>query len=98
MVSGSGIRAAFLAVLVCAGSATAQPEFDRLATAMAQILAGIRVPAGDPALDRLLRSEAFAEHQKWMVARWNQARTQITAIENWRAQQLNVPNAQARTL
>ena len=97
MAFGSGVLVA-LSVLLCAGSAMAQAEFDRRATAVAQILAGMRIPAGDPALDRLLRSDAFAEHQKWMVARWTQARRQITAIEDWRAQHLNVPNAQSRTL
>ena len=38
-------------------------EFNRRATATAQILAGIVPPAGDPALDRLVKLEAFAEHQ-----------------------------------
>src|SRR5262252_4833715 len=38
-------------------------EFNRRATATAQILAGIVPPAGDRTLDRLVTLEAFAEHQ-----------------------------------
>ena len=73
-------------------------EFNRRATATAQILAGIVPPAGDPALDRLVKLEAFAEHQKWMMSRWSQARSRISAIESWRAKEVKIPGAQNRTL
>src|SRR5262245_30212724 len=62
-------------------------EFNRRATATAQILDGIVPPAGDPTLDRLVKLEAFAEHQKWMTSRWSQARSRISAIESWRAKE-----------
>ncbi len=61
--------AAFLVVAALVGSAAAQTgEFNRRATATAQILAGITPTAGDPNLDRLVKLEVFAEHQKWMAA------------------------------
>ena len=50
-------------------------DFNRRATATAQILAGIVPSPGDVALDRLVKLEAFAEHQKWMTSRWSQARS-----------------------
>ena len=73
-------------------------EFNRRATATAQVMAGI-VPVGaDPAIDRLTKLEVFAEHQKWMAAQWGQARSRITAIENWRAQEVKIPGAHGKTL
>jgi len=73
-------------------------EFNRRATATAQILAGIVPPAGDPTLDRLVKLEAFAEHQKWMTSRWSQARSRISAIESWRAKELKISGAHNKTL
>src|SRR5262249_2391019 len=73
-------------------------EFNRRATATAQILAGIVPPAGDPTLDRLVKLEAFAEHQKWMNSRWSQARSRISAIESWRAKELKISGAHNKTL
>ena len=93
-----GVPAAVLVVVAVVGSAMAQPEFDPRATATAQILAGIAPPSGNPVFDRLLRSKAFAEHQRWMASRWTQARRQIDAIEAWRARELKIPNAHSRTL
>jgi hypothetical protein len=73
-------------------------EFNRRATATAQVLAGI-VPVGaDPAIDRLVKLEVFAEHQKWMAAQWVQARSRITTIENWRAQEVKIAGAQNKTM
>jgi hypothetical protein len=57
-------------------------DFNRRATATAQILAGMKPAASDPALDRLVKLEAFAEHQKWMTSQWAQARARISAIES----------------
>ncbi len=85
--------------LVSIGSAAAENgEFNRRATATAQVLAGIKPPAGDFALDRLVRLEAFAEHQKWMASNWAQARARISAIENWRAREVKFSGGQSRTL
>jgi len=79
-------------------SAGDNAEYNRRATATAQVLAGIQPAAGDPAIDQLTRLEAFAEHQKWMTAQWGQARARISAMDNWRAQELKVPGTQNRTM
>ena len=79
-------------------SAGDNAEYNRRATATAQVLAGIQPTAGDPAIDQLTRLEAFAEHQKWMAAQWGQARARISAMDNWRAQELKVPGTQNRTM
>jgi hypothetical protein len=73
-------------------------DFNRRATATAQILAGISPSGNDPALERLTRLEAFAEHQKWMAAQWSQVRTRIAATEVWRAHEVKVAGAQNKTL
>ncbi|MET0502019.1 MAG: hypothetical protein ABW172_10910 [Candidatus Binatia bacterium] len=84
---------------VLLGSAAAQSsEFNHRATATAQILAGITPAVGDPALDRLLRSEAFPEHQKWMAPRWGQMRSRMAVIEGWRAQEVKISGGPDRTL
>jgi hypothetical protein len=79
-------------------SATENVEYNRRATAIAQVLAGIQPAAGDPAIDRLTKLEAFAEHQKWMSAQWSQVRGRMSTIENWRAQELRIPGTQNRTM
>jgi hypothetical protein len=79
-------------------SAGDNAEYNRRATATAQVLAGIQPAAGDPAIDQLTKLEAFAEHQKWMTAQWGQARARISAMDNWRAQELKVPGTQNRTM
>lgn len=73
-------------------------EFNRRATATAQIMAGIAPAGGDPALERLTRLDSFAEHQKWMTAQWSQVRGRISAIQNWRSQELKIPGASHKTL
>ncbi len=73
-------------------------EFNRRATATAQVMAGIVPASGDAAIDRLVKLEAFTEHQKWMAAQWGQARTRILAIENWRAQEVKIAGANKKTL
>jgi hypothetical protein len=87
-----------VSILLVDCAAAEDGEFNRRATATAQILAGIVPPAGDLALDRLVKLEAFAEHQKWMTSRWSQARSRITAIESWRAKELKISSAHNRTL
>jgi hypothetical protein len=98
-VSFASFAGAIWVAIALVGSAAAQSgEFNRRATTTAQILAGITPPAGDPSLDRLVKSEAFAEHQKWMAAHWGQARGRISAMESWRAHEVKIPGAHNRTL
>jgi hypothetical protein len=73
-------------------------DFNRRATATAQILAGMKPAASDPALDRLVKLEAFAEHQKWMTSQWAQARARISAIESWRAREVKISAGRNKTL
>ena len=73
-------------------------EFNRRATATAQIMAGIAPSAGDPALERLVKLEAFAEHQKWMAAQWFQVRNRMQTMETWRLQEMKIPAANRKTL
>lgn len=98
----ASLRRLTLALLVTTalvGSAAAESgEFNRRATATAQILAGIMPPAGEPALDRLVKLEVFAEHQKWMTSHWGQARSRISAIESWRDQQVKISGGHNKTL
>ena len=89
----------FLLITALVGSAAAESDdFNRRATATAQILAGITPPAGDPALDRLVKLEVFAEHQKWMASNWGQARSRISVIQSWREQQVKISGAYNKTL
>jgi len=97
--SSASFVAALLVAVALVGSAMAQTEeFNRRATATAQILAGITPAAGDPNLDRLVKLEVFAEHQKWMAAHWVPARSRISAIESWRAHEVKIPGAHSKTL
>lgn len=73
-------------------------EFNRRATATAQVMAGITPASGDAAIDRLVKLEVFTEHQKWMAAQWGQARSRILAIENWRTQEVKIAGANKKTL
>jgi len=102
VIVGASLRSLTLALLlttVLVGSAAAESgEFNRRATATAQILAGITPPAGDAALDRLVKLEVFAEHQKWMTSHWLQARSRISAIESWRDQQVKISGGHNKTL
>ena len=52
-------------------------EFNRRATATAQILAGITPNPLEPALKRFVESDTFREHQQWMTSSWNQVRGRI---------------------
>jgi hypothetical protein len=87
-----------ISILLVDFAAAEGSEFNRRATATAQILAGIMPPAGDLALDRLVKLEAFAEHQKWMASRWSQARSRALAIDSWRAKELKISGAHNKTL
>ncbi len=73
-------------------------EFNRRATATAQILAGITPNPTDPVLNRLLELDAWKEHQKWMTAQWAEVRGRIKTVEGWRDHELKIANAQKKTL
>jgi hypothetical protein len=73
-------------------------EFNRRATATAQVLAGIQPGGADPAIDRLTKLEAFTEHQKWMSSQWSQVRARMSAIETWRNHEIKTFGIQKRTM
>jgi hypothetical protein len=73
-------------------------EFNRRATATAQILAGVSPNPPDPALKRWVETDAFKEHQQWMTASWNQVHGRIQTMETWRSQEIKIPGAQKKTL
>ena len=78
--------------------ATDNPEFNRRATATAQILAGIAPNPPEPVLKRFVESDAFKEHQQWMAHSWNQVRPRIQTMELWRSQEIKIANPQKKTL
>ena len=93
------IAGALLAAVGTVAAVDAPPaEFNRRATATAQILAGITPNPPDPVLNRLLELDAWKEHQKWMTAQWAEVRGRIKTVEGWRDQELKVANAQKKTL
>ena len=73
-------------------------EFNRRATATAQILAGITPNPLDPALTRLVESDTFKEHQQAMASSWAQVRGRIQTMETWRTQEIRIPSAQKKAL
>ena len=76
---------AVLATVGTVGAIDASPaEFNRRATATAQILAGITPNPADPVLNRLLELDVWKEHQKWMTAQWAEVRGRIKTVEGWR--------------
>ncbi len=91
-----------LAALVIAlpqdGRAAEGMEFNRRATAIAQILAGITPNPPEPALKRLVESDSFKEHQQWMTSSWNQVRHRIDTIDTWRNQEIKITGAAKKTL
>ena len=73
-------------------------EFNRRATATAQILAGITPNPLEPALKRFVESDTFREHQQWMTSSWNQVRGRIKTMETWRSHEVKIAGAQKKTL
>jgi len=73
-------------------------EYNRRATATAQILAGITPSPADPALKKFVESDAFKEHQQWMTQSWNQVRGRIQTMDAWRNQEIKVPGAPKKNL
>ena len=82
-----------------ASSARAEiQEYNRRATATAQIMAGISPAGSDLALERRTKLDAFVEHQKWMAVQWSQARGRISAMQDWRSREINIPGTAQKTL
>ena len=81
----------------CAAHGDTQ-EYNRRATATAQILAGITPNPSDPALKKFVDNDAFKEHQQWMTQSWNQVRGRIQTMDAWRNQEIKVPGAQKKNL
>jgi hypothetical protein len=79
-------------------SSADNPEFNRRATATAQILAGITPNPPDPALKRFVESDTFKEHQQWMTSSWAHVRGRIQTMETWRGQEIKVPGAPKKAL
>jgi hypothetical protein len=92
------IAGAMLAVGTVAAVDAPPAEFNRRATATAQILAGITPNPTDPVLNRLLELDAWKEHQKWMTAQWAEVRGRIKTVEGWRDLEIKVANAQKKTM
>src|SRR6185295_9255696 len=74
------------------------PEFNRRATATAQMLAGITPNPPEPAFNHLLELDAWKEHQKWMTSQWAEVRGRIKTVEGWRDHELKIANPQKKTL
>ena len=90
-----------LALLPIATTVWANPEnmeFNRRATATAQILAGITPNPVEPALKRFVESDTFREHQQWMTSSWNQVRGRIQTMETWRSHEVKIAGAQKKAL
>jgi hypothetical protein len=92
------ILLAFLAIAPGASVVASELEYNRRATATAQILAGITPNPIEPALTRLVETDAFKEHQQWMTISWNQVKGRIQTIEGWRSQEIKLSAAQRKNL
>jgi hypothetical protein len=75
-----------------------EADFNRRATATAQILAGITPNPAEPGLKRFVETEAFREHQQWMTTSWAQVRGRIQTMESWRSQEIKLGAAQKKNL
>src|SRR5262245_25664613 len=73
-------------------------EYNRRATATAQLLAGIMPNPPEPVFNRLTETDAWKEHQKWMTAQWAQVRVRLATMEAWRDAEIKIVNAQKKTL
>ena len=96
------VRGTALILLLLASdgqSANNEPaEFNRRATATAQLLAGITPNPPEPAFNRLIELEAWKEHQKWMTSQWAQVRGRLTVMESWREHEIKIAGAPKKTL
>jgi len=79
-------------------SAVEPGEFNRRATATAQLLAGITPNPPEPAFNRFTELEAWKEHQKWMTSQWVQVRGRLATMETWRDHEIKIAGAAKKTL
>jgi len=73
-------------------------EFNRRATATAQLLAGINPNPPEPAFNRFIDLDAWKEHQKWMSSQWALVRGRLSTMEAWREHEVKIAGAQKKTL
>ena len=90
--------AVVVSMMIAATGWAETQEFNRRATATAQILAGVTPNPPEPILKRFVDSEAFKEHQQWMTNSWNQVRPRIQTMETWRSQEIKLSAPQKKTL
>ncbi|MBM2804557.1 MAG: hypothetical protein HW419_2450 [Deltaproteobacteria bacterium] len=95
---GVGVIAALLLFGSEARSVTNEPEFNRRATATAQLLAGITPNPPEPAFNKFLELDVWKEHQKWMSSQWAQVRGRLNVMENWRDHEIKIAGAQKKTM
>jgi hypothetical protein len=98
-------RFASIAILLALLSLTAsveavggEMEFNRRATATAQILAGIMPNPVEPALKKFVESDAFKEHHQWMTSNWNQVKGRVQTMDSWRSQEIRLSAARRKNL
>ena len=92
------VMAALLLFGSQAGSATNEPEFNRRATATAQLLAGITPNPPEPAFNKFLELDVWKEHQKWMSSQWSLVRARLNVMENWRDHEIKISGTQKKTM
>src|SRR4030095_11424919 len=90
--------AVVVSMMIAATGWAETQEFNRRATATAQILAGIAPNPPEPILKRFVDTEAFKEHQQWMTNSWNQVRPRIQTMQTWRSQEIKLSTPQKKTL
>ena len=73
-------------------------EYNRRATATAQILAGIMPNPIEPALKKFVETDAFKEHQLGMTNSWSQVRGRIQTIDTWRNQEIKLASTQKKNV
>jgi hypothetical protein len=97
-IASTGIVIALLSLAARVHAVGGEAEFNRRATATAQILAGIMPNPIETALKRFVETDAFKEHQQWMTSSWHQVRGRIQAIESWRSQEIKLAATQRKNL
>jgi len=93
-----GVMAALLLFGSEGRSAANEPEFNRRATATAQLLAGITPNPPEPAFNKFIELDVWKEHQKWMSSQWAQVRARLNLVENWRDHEIKNTGSQKKTM
>ena len=95
---GFGAIIALLSLSSEALSASTELEFNRRATATAQLLAGITPNPPEPAFFKFIELDPWKEHQKWMSTQWALVRARLNIVENWRDHEIKIGGAQKKTM